>query len=61
MDETIKAIVLLATGWALGIISTILNDWLQNKREHRKAQVEREKEIRERLVGNLIQTSEVML
>ena len=61
MEETIKAIALLVTGWLLGIISTILNDWLQNKRERRKTQVEREKEIRSRLVRNFIQTSQVML
>ena len=61
MEETIKAIVLLIAGWALGIVSTVLNDWLQTKRERRKTEIEREKEIRNRLVGNNLQTSEVML
>lgn len=60
MDETFKAATLLLIGWALGIVSTFLNDWLQAQREQRKAQAEREKEIRKRLVGDRIQTSEVM-
>ena len=60
MDETVRAAVLLVIGWGLGIFSTLLSTWLQARQEQRKAQTERENEIRKRLVGDLIQTSEVM-
>jgi uncharacterized protein YjbI with pentapeptide repeats len=60
MDETYRAIILILVGWGVGIISTLINDALQSRREKLKNRLEREKEIRLRLVGDLIQTSEVM-
>ena len=61
MDETLKTVIVLLIGWALGIVSTFFNSWLQTKRERERMQVEREEEIRKRLVGDQIQISEVMI
>jgi len=36
MDETLRAILLILVGWGVGIISALVNDWLQSRRESEK-------------------------